>query len=411
MKKTILLSILIFIGLNCFADDAHGWIDPILGSFEIQESHAIEMTDEVVEIWENHVKVQFHFTNLTDYDQTVTVGFPVIWEEETGVGVDNNQPLDDSEANRKKIENFYKFKSTCNGKPLERKLIANARNNPKEYEDKCDFWFVTELTFKPHEVLEVIDEYNHGASGYADGIGHGEKSWTYVLSTGSSWAKVIKKATIIFHSTSKYWTTYNLHHSIWNLDEMSYKQCFSSYKPVSIIYDKTKKESVITWILENIEPKKEWTAGIVTAGYITPLEDSNAYSVIVNLLWDELIKIPEYKEVLENKGFDRTVNYTLEYIVQDVIPKMSAKEFYDDIVVFTYESAFTEFQPKTKVAATYAQFLINSIYALHGYKFKDEKWTNIFSRFSWYKPATSSISEKDFSPEEQKIINHLKKYR
>ena len=79
--------------------------------------------------------------------------------------------------------------------------------------------------------------------------------------------------------------------------------------------------------------------------------------------------------------------------------------------MFAYKTAFTEFQPKTKVAATYAQFLINSIYAIHGYKFKDDKWVKIFSRFSWYKPKSSFVSENEFSMEEQNMINHLKKYR
>ena len=62
---------------SVFADDSAGYINPTLGGFVIQNSTAIEMTDEVVEIWEDHVKVTFHFTNLTDEPQKVTVGFPV----------------------------------------------------------------------------------------------------------------------------------------------------------------------------------------------------------------------------------------------------------------------------------------------------------------------------------------------
>ena len=142
-----------------------------------------------------------------------------------------------------------------------------------------------------------------------------------------------------------------------------------------------------------------------------PLETSDAYDVIVNVLWDELIKIPEYKEVLDSKWMDRSVTKGVDYLEKKLIPKLTAEEFYKDVVVFTYERAFTEFQPKTKVASVYAQFLINSIYALHGYKFKNEKWTNIFSRFSWYKPETSSISEKDFSAEENAMIKRLQEFR
>ena len=415
MKRKILLflSIFIFLYMNIFADDAHGYVNPTLGAFEIQNSTAIEMTDEVVEIWEDHVKVTFHFTNLTDEPQKVTVGFPVKWEERTGIFSDEDQPIDDTPELRAKIEDFYKFKSTCNGKVLSRKLIANARENPGKYEDKCDFWFVTELTFAPKQVLEVIDEYNHGPSGWSDSIGWGAETWTYVLTTGSSWANVIKSATIIFHSNLKEfrWESYKYPFTIWMLDDMSYYSCRFSYEPKSIVYDKAKDETVITWVLKNIKPEKDWKAGITTSVYRVPLETSDAYDVIVNVLWDELIKIPEYKEVLDRKWMDRSVTYTLKYLEKELIPELTAEKFYKDVVVFTYERAFTEFQPKTKVASVYAQFLINSIYALHGYKFKNQKWTDIFSRFSWYNPETSSISEKDFSAEEQNMINHLKKYR
>lgn len=411
MKKAIYILFFIFISFYCFADDASGFIAPKFAGFEIQENSAIEMTDEVVEIWEDHVKVKFHFTNLTDETQKVTIGFPIEWKKRTGMFADENKPLEDNNVLRKEIESYFNFKSTCNGNPLERKLIASARNNPDEYEDKCDYWFVTELSFNPNQVLEVIDEYNHESSCNSESIGWSSSRWNYILSTGSSWAKVIKKATIIFHSSFEYWSLYDIPYGIWHLDEMSYHRVYFSYEPVSIIYDKAKEESVVTWVLENIEPKKEWIASYDYAGGGVPLYRTDSYSILVNLLWDELIKIPEYKEVLYNKAGNRTINRSRDDIENNVIPKMSAKEFYDDIVVFTYKSAFTEFQPKTKVAATYAQFLINSIYAIHGYKFKDDKWTKIFSRFSWYKPKSSSVSEKDFSIEEQDMINYLKKYR
>ena len=415
MKKLFLIAVALACTLfSVFADDGHGYVNPTLGGFVIQNSTAIEMTDEVVEIWEDHVKVTFHFTNLTDEPQKVTVGFPVKWEERTGVGSHGeDQSIDDTPELRAKIEDFYKFKSTCNGKALSRKLIANARENPETYEDKCDFWFVTELTFAPKQVIEVIDEYNHGPSGWSDSIGWGGRTWEYVLTTGSSWANVIKSATIIFHSKLKEfcWESYKYPFTIWMLDDMSYYSCSFSYEPKSIVYDKAKDETVITWVLKNIKPEKNWKAGITTSLFRVPLESSDAYDVIVNVLWDELVKIPEYKEVLDRKMMEKSVTTSVNYLEKKLIPKLTAEEFYKDIVVFTYERAFTEFQPKTKVASTYAQFLINSIYALHGYKFKNEKWTNIFSRFSWYKPETSSISEKDFSVEENVIIKRLQAFR
>lgn len=244
------------------------------------------MTDEVVEIWEDHVKVTFHFTNLTDEPQKVTVGFPVKWEERTGVGSHGeDQSIDDTPELRAKIEDFYKFKSTCNGKALSRKLIANARENPDKYEDKCDFWFVTELTFAPKQVLEVIDEYNHGPSSWSDSIGYFENEFEYVLTTGSSWANVIKSAEIIFHSKNIYLWPLNtesfkntdigdisdyLHSdgtpTVLNLENFRLEGVSCSYPPASVFYDAKNDEVKVIWKLKNIKPKENWK--VVLNGYV-----------------------------------------------------------------------------------------------------------------------------------------------
>ena len=76
-----------------------------------------------------------------------------------------------------------------------------------------------------------------------------------------------------------------------------------------------------------------------------------------------------------------------------------------------YESGFTEFQPKTKVAGVYAQLLINSIYAMHGYQFKSESWNQKFSKFEWYKPTTSELPDSEFSNKEKAMLKRLKEFR
>ena len=107
MKKAFSIALALICTLfSGFADDASGWINPSLGGFEMKDNSAIEMTDEVVEIWEDHVKVKFHFTNLTDEPQKVTVGFPVKWKKRTGVFGDSNEPLQDDEKVKKEMEDF-----------------------------------------------------------------------------------------------------------------------------------------------------------------------------------------------------------------------------------------------------------------------------------------------------------------
>ena len=412
MKKLFLIVVILLCALfSVFADDGHGYVNPTLGGFVIQNSTAIEMTDEVVEIWEDHVKVTFHFTNLTDEPQKVTVGFPVKWEERTGVGSHGeDQSIDDTPELRAKIEDFYKFKSTCNGKALSRKLITNARENPEYYEDKCDFWFVTELTFAPKQVLEVIDEYNHGPSGWSDSIGYYENIFEYILTTGSSWANVIKSAEIIFHSKNIYlWplnakSFKNIRPSILNLENLCLEGISCSYPPASIFYDTKKDEVKVIWELKNIKPKENWQVvfngycrGDFPINWITPflLKDD---PVLDNLYNHRFLELDEYRKDFKMTPYD------------DLVKTFSKEDFKAEIIEI-YEGSFVRIQKKTEISKIYAQYLINSIYALHNYKFKNKKWADMFSQFSWYKPETSSISEKDFSVEENVIIKRLQAFR
>ena len=95
---------------------------------------------------------------------------------------------------------------------------------------------------------------------------------------------------------------------------------------------------------------------------------------------------------------------------EDFVKAFSKEDFTKEIVEI-YEGSFVRTQKKTEVSKIYAQYLINSIYALHGYKFKNQKWADMFSQFSWYKPETSSVSEKDFTPEENAMIKRLQEFR
>lgn len=424
MKKTFLIALaLICVLFSVFADDASGWINPSLGGFEMKDNSAIEMTDEVVEIWEDHVKVKFHFTNLTDEPQKVTVGFPVKWKKRTGVFGDSNKPLEDDEKVKKEMEDFYQFKSTCNGKALPRKLIATARENPEDYEDKCDFWFVTELAFAPKQVLEVIDEYNHKASNWYDSIGYFAYTFEYVLTTGSSWANVIKTAEIIFHSKNIYlwplntesfknmdteyiveYVLYNETPSVLNLEKFRLEGVSCSYPPASVFYDAKNDEVKVIWKLINIKPKENWK--VVLNGY-------DRYDFPINWITPFLLKDEPVLDNLYNHKFLELGEYRKDFKMtpyEDFVKTFSKEDFTKEIVEI-YEGSFVRTQKKTEISKIYAQYLINSIYALHGYKFKNQKWTDMFSQFSWYKPETSSISEKNFTPEENAMIKRLQEFR
>lgn len=394
MKKLIVL--LSFICLSfafVFADDGRGIEDPILGGFQLYDTEDIEMTDEVVEIWEDHVCVKFHFTNLTHEAKKVQIGFPVYWGGEYGVGAHEEVVLKDDEQTRNMIDDYYKFKSTCNGKILERKLVASAHGG------MYDYYYVATLQFEPDEVLEVIDSYNAGGKSGSDSSGYGYHSWEYILTTGSTWANVIKSAEIIFHSKHD-WSKYQREY-VWNINDMSYYSCGFSYKPDEARFDNVKDEWVFKWNLRNIKPKENWKADINTSCRL-PLSDRESQNYAAFLLKDMLAQFPEYYEMLEWKVYS--------YDYSDFIKRMSKKDFFDCIKDL-YVSGFDIDTKKTKITKVYAQFIINSIYAIHGYAFNDEKWKNIFSNFNWYVPSVKSLSNKDFTAEELEMIEELKSFR
>ena len=308
---------------------------------------------------------------------------------------------------RKKIEEYYNFRSTCNGKKLERKLIVSAN-----VYNSFDFWFTTELVFEPGQTLEVVDEYNAGNNSGSDSIGLSWDTWSYILSTGSSWYSTIAKATIIFHSKYKYqWIKYYVEENykrnyIWDIDNMTYHWGYFSYKPTSIKYDKKNKETVLTWVLENIEPRKEWEVTEYRSSIRSP--DDEIQEFAYDLVKDELFKIPGYNN--DSKWW-LDDEYRNNSASDWGYKELGNKEKFYVWVRKLYESGFTEFQPKTKVAGVYAQLLINSIYAIHGYRFKNESWAQKFSKFDWYEPATSEISDADFSIEEKLMLKRLMEYR
>lgn len=432
MKKTFGLILFILISFhNIFADDARGFVDPILGGFRIQNSDSIEMTEEVVEIWESHVKVTFWFTNLEDKEQNVTIGFPVedfkyrYYNEIYGYEC---LPLQDDKDTRNKIIEYYNFKSTCNGESLNRKLVASAHVKDDVYDnDLYDFWFTTELNFKPNETLVVVDEYDCGRNFGYDSIMWNWNYYGYILTTGSTWANSIKKATIIFHTKEENITwdniavvkkhdpnesysvnsylsyTSNEQKYTWNMDDMSYIWNTCTYMPSKI--EKYKDETIVTWILEDIEPKDDWVLGCYKANRFGPFWSFN----YVKFLGEDLMKIPEYAELC---GFK---SWLLPDGPWEDCYEVSSTETYESFqndIKTMYKAGFTDSQKKTKVAEVIAQFIINAIYAGHGYEFNNQKWTDVFNNYDWYRSLQKSkkVSQKDFTKEEVEIIQNLQRY-
>lgn len=55
------------------------------------------------------------------------------------------------------------------------------------------------------------------------------------------------------------------------------------------------------------------------------------------------------------------------------------------------------------------EIILNEAFARHGYEFKDEKWSDFFSKFSWYKPD-KSFNESEFTKLEKQNVDTITQY-
>lgn len=55
------------------------------------------------------------------------------------------------------------------------------------------------------------------------------------------------------------------------------------------------------------------------------------------------------------------------------------------------------------------EIILNEAFARHGYEFKDEKWSEFFSKFSWYKPD-ESFNESEFTKLEKQNVDTITQY-
>lgn len=397
-KNSIVVFVFVLAVSSVFADDAKVYYDPTVGGMILSNSSEIEMTEEVINIWESKVKVTFDFKNLTDKTISVTMGFPVYPHDLTDQESEVTLP---EEELKKKIIEWFDFKSTCNDKPLERRLEKSADEN-------YSYWYVSDVVFGPHETLKITDAYNNGWYCYRSSIGDSEQRLDYVLVTGSSWANPIGKMKINFYSKGIMYVrekSFNLDSTL--EDTLIHYEFFE--KPDSVILDKKSEYYVYTWTFENIKPKKNWylkeylgyyycdyyPSLIIYSEYL--LKEKNLINSVYNGLNNDFGRFTNEEYYTNCTG--RSYHFDYKALTQNntnsdemsaakvIAQNLTAQEFYQDLVEL-YECSYKPcygFQLCKKTKCT-------SIYALHGYKFKNDDWTKLFENFCWYKGEKTDIS-------------------
>lgn len=394
---TIITMICVTFMSAAYCDDSSYYEYPQSGTVFPINNDFISMVSEDVIFSNNQFITIFVFKNMTDIEQEVSMGFPVvddyaildIFDMDEGVNEEAEylSTLNDVEKKKylaNKIESYYRFKSFINGIEVERQLV--------ELNDLLEnigykYVFLTKVKFKANETITVTNIYNQAPNSFADNIGNSNKHIKYILKTGAAWKSDIDKANLHFYLDVNQFSKKNYEYlENIDLDESSYKGEFlkfyihSNYKTTTI--SNKGDYYLCQWNLSNIEPDKDLE---VDWGYRT-----------YNLNTKELISL-----IQSVKG-KQIANDLLQYKV--FFEEMQdARVYYDYIIALSkckLSSGFSEGNNLDKA------FLINSLYALKGYKFNNTEWTDYFNLFKWYNANNTSPW---FSYEEKDIIEKLLK--
>lgn len=403
MKKWLLGIAAVMCAISTYGDDGAGIYYPKIGAFTLSESDCIEMTEEIVDIRNDHVTVTFTFTNITEAARTVAIGFPVVdYPSQSWEPGDTSEPIPVSDRDYKRIEEFYNFMSTCNGEPLARKLVRSEGKSTIA-SGEIIYWFTAVLSFGPGEVLEVTNSYEQIPDYYGDSMGNSGMRLTYILTTGSSWSGPIKKAAIRYHSND-----YNIIETtpVFSFagTELIITRYSFSYKPTIKIWDDMRAEAVVLWEFTNLEPSIDLT--------INSYSDFQGFDP-ATIAWcllkenDLMIDSGDIRAVIFNYRDGKKYATFSDWAVAEC-GGSSMEEFRDGLDDFFTIAFLSEPEPANRVKE-YAQYIINAIYAVHGYSFKNQRWARLFSVFPWYQPETDTVN--DFSARETEIIETLAAYR
>ncbi len=246
------------------------------------------------------------------------------------------------------------------------------------------------------------------SSATSDG-GGGESSISYILETGALWKDKIKHAKIIFYlpNASGYEedNTYSLFYlggyqppipsGIHKLFFKSSIRCSRTYKNHDSL--------VCEWDFNNFEP----TENIYVSWGSEPASMYvNSKDLMCDIEGDDTISssLRKNKEEFFNEMQNEKVFYS--YIIVLAESKLcihnveEINQEMDELVKEKIEIF------KNEMEGVVPRFLINSLYALKGYKFSKPEWSKFYKQFAWYKPVTD---KPEFSQKEKDWIAKLTK--
>lgn len=202
MKKIFITMMILFTTVLLFANDEPYGLNPQSGEIFPIKSDAIQMLSEIVIFSNNQFSTVFYFTNTTDVEQKITMGFPIIWdrqEDVLGYGIEAYYDYPKQKILKmalKEIEKRFNFKTTVNGKSAKRRMRTGRKK------DDFDYVFYFDTVFKPNELICISNKYNQEPI-----IDHFNGSAVcgpitklyYYLKSGANWKDNLEKSDIYFY--------------------------------------------------------------------------------------------------------------------------------------------------------------------------------------------------------------------
>lgn len=385
--KIVSMFFLLILSVNSlFANDGSYAGFPQSGTVFPIQNNAIKMVSEEVIYKDGVFTTNFVFFNTTKEQQEITIGFPVIGDFSADGDVTSEeynlaQPKDE-EAKKEDIRNYYKFRSIIDGKEIERTLTGLSKDYANE---GYDYVFVTKVKFLPQQEITITNTYNQSINNGGSTDGTSSNSIDYILKTGVLWTGNIERASIVFYlkDADGYDNSYLFSNN-------SYNRIFKAYITLSPMSSRIYSENdylVVKWDFKNFKP----TENIAVSWGMEHAQIGSADLMNSTESGDE--ELNKRKE----KFFDEMQN---ERIFRSYIIALAKGN------LFVPSKEEIEAFGDNRESLGEPRILINSLYALKGYKFTKPELLTFYKKFSWYKPI---IKNPEFSQEEKDLITQLNK--
>lgn len=365
------------------ADDGYYLENPQSGTVFPMSNTSVQMVSEEV-IYSNQQFVTiFVLKNTSGQAQDVTFGFPVAgaFSRDFQIQFGNLSEIKRQEAAMQEFSAYYCFKSFTNGAAVENTLTEASKGYRNE---GYQYVFLAKHHFLPRQSQTVTNVYHQEPSYSGNNSGLQSQKIRYLLKTGALWKSKIESANFTFYIEKS--PPHKFYEYLPDLDSktQNYRGAFQKYflecQPKNAVIEENNRFFICRWSFKNLDPKENIE---INWGYRT-----------FNL---DLTLLEKLNDQIRRK---ETKKLTAKY--PSFFKEMQNKQAYLEYIFSLSKCETTNgFNEQTRVNP---RFLINSIYALRGYKFLQTEWTDFFKQFQWYTPATGA---PEFTYQEKKMIENL----